>query len=1085
MIAKANVAANRCVLVTVMLLLSCGLFAQRSITGRIINDADNQPIAGASVQVKGSRTATQTNAAGRFTLAVPGDNSILVITMIGFNPEEISVNGRTEMPDLRLKIVNSSLNEVVITGYTAERKKDIIGAVAIVDVKNMKAVPAGNPDQLLQGQASGVQVISSGMPGAAVQVNIRGITSFGNNTPLYVIDGVQADLHDINPADIESIQVLKDAGSAAIYGVQGSNGVVIVTTKKGRPGKMTLTYDGYYGTQRPLSGNPFHLLNSPELLNLTREVDQRDTLTSVLYGPNFVMPDYFYGAGANFGGAAGQYVAQAGDPAVAPSKYVFDAADPDNDYLIAKANKTGTDWFHQSFKPAVLESHTITGSGGSDRSSFLFSLNYFNQQGTLLNTYLKRYSARVNTVFNVKKNVRFGENLYAFFKQNPQIPGGGQSEGNTIGAIYSEQPIIPVYDIMGNYAGTFNGPDLGSVHNPVSDLQRTAHNQNNAWDLIGNAYGEVDFLKHFTVRSSFGGTIDNESATNFTYNLYNELESHTSLNSLTVTSQYNNTWLWDNTLTFNNTFANVHSVKVLVGSEAKSYHGGGLGGGGSALAFSDPNYWSLSNATSNITNYSYATKNTIYSLFARLDYAFNGKYLVSGTIRRDDASVLGPNVRVGTFPSVSGGWRISEESFMKGITWINDLKLRGSWGKLGSINNVSANNAFTLFGQNFQNSYYDINGTSNSLVPGYYQTQIGNPNTTWERDKIVNAGLDAELFANRLGFSIEYFQKNIDGLLFQNTLPAAGVGYATFPVVNDGNIRNRGVDMSATYHTQVSKDLSFNIGLNITSYKSMILSIPSPGYFDAGYTRLSGAFSRNEPGHPLGEFFGYKVIGLYQNADDVAKSPVEQDAAPGRFKYEDVNGDGVINDSDRTFLGNPNPKFTYGINLNASYKRFDFTMIFYGSYGNDVMNYSKYYTDFYSIFTVNKSKNALYHSWSPSNPNAKTPIQDATSYFSTSEVTNSYYMEKGSFLKCKTLMVGYTIEPALLKRAGIDRMRVYIQAANLFTITKYTGLDPELMSPGSNNNENPTYAQNASFGVDYANYPNNQRSYLVGINLSF
>lgn len=1068
-----------------LLLISLGLFAQTTtITGRVLSSTDNRPVEGATIQARGSNAAAVSAADGTFTINSSQKVRFLTITIVGYEPLSVPVNG-SNVGDLHLAISTTSLNDVVVTGYTSQRKKDITGAVSVVDVKSMKAVPAGNADQLLQGQASGVQVISSGMPGANAQINIRGITSFGNNTPLYIIDGVQADLHDISPSDIESVQVLKDAGAAAIYGVQGSNGVVVVTTKKGKAGKTTISYDGYVGTQRPLSGNPFHLLNSPEMLQLTQEVDTRDTLTSSLYGPNFTMPDYFYGAGANFGGAAGQYIASAGNASVDPSKYVFDVNNHDNDYLIAKANKTGTDWFHEAFKPALIQSHTITGSGGTDRSSFLFSLNYFDQQGTLINTYLKRYSARVNTVFNVKKNIRIGENMYAYYKQNPQIVGGAQYQGNSIGNIYSEQPIIPVRDIEGNWAGTFNGPELGSFHNPVSDQARSANNRYNAWDILGNVYGEVDFLRHFTARTSFGGTIDNQYSYAFTSNLYNEKESHNSVNSYREDAQYNSTWLWTNTLTYNNTFAEKHNVKVLIGSEAKNFHGKGVGGGGSGLAFEDPNYWSLSNATSNITNYSNANSTSLYSLFARLDYTFNGKYIVAGTIRRDGSSTAGPSVRYGNFPSVSLGWRISEEAFMKTVTWVDDLKLRGSWGKLGNISNVTANNIFTLFGQNFQNSYYDINGTSSSIVSGYYQTQIGNPNTTWEKDQITNVGFDAELFEHHLDFSAEYYKRKINDLLFQVGLPAAGVGYAIQPTGNIGNVENSGVDISATYHGMVSRDFKFNIGLNVTTYKSNVVSIPNPGYFDGGTSRLSGNFARNQPGHPVGAFFGYNIVGIYKDGDDVSKSPKEQDAAPGRFKYQDVNGDGKIDANDRTFIGNPNPKFTYGLNLNASYKNFDFTMILYGSQGNDVMNYVRYWTDFFSTFQGVKSKNALYNSWSPTNQGAKTPIQESASYFSTSQVVNSYYKENGSFLKCKTLLIGYNLEPGILRQIGFDRLRIYVQAANLFTITKYTGLDPELISPGTNNGENTTYAPNASFGIDYANYPNNQKSYMVGVNLSF
>jgi TonB-dependent starch-binding outer membrane protein SusC len=1064
-----------------LLLLSVSLFAQTPITGRVLSNADRQPVVGATVQVKGGKSATLTDANGNFSLNSSGKVSSLVITIVGYQSITIPVNG-TSVGDVMLAISTTSLNDVIVTGYTSQKKKDIIGSVSVVNVKDMKDIVSGNVENMLQGQAAGVQVISSGVPGGYTQINIRGITSFGNNDPLVIVDGVQASMHDLNSTDIESVQVLKDAGSAAIYGVQGSNGVIIITTKRGHSGHPTITYDGYIGTQQPIGGNPYNLLNTQGLLQLTQEVDQRAGATSQLYGPNFTLPDYFYNS------SAGPAIAAAGDPAVDPSKYVFDQNNPNNDYLIAKANQSGTDWFHEIFKPAMIQNHTITASGGGERSTYLFSLNYFDQQGTLINTYLKRYAARINTTFYVKDHITVGENAYVFYKQQPpQISSTNQNEGSEISYSYREQPIIPVYDIKGNYAGTFNGPELGNGQNPVANQQRTANNVYNTWDIIGNVWAQVDFAKHFAIKTSAGGTVDNQYSWNFTYNDYNDVESHTSLNAFNEQSQYNSTLLWTNTLTYTNTFAEKHSLKILVGTESKNQYGRGVGGGGNSLFSIDPSYWILSNATSNITNYSYAYKNNLFSEFGRLDYAFEDKYLIAGTLRHDGASQNGVNQTYGTFPSVSAGWRISQEEFMKGVTWVNDLKLRGSWGKLGSINNVTANNQFNLFGQNFADSYYDLNGTSTSVVPGFYPTQIGNPNTAWETDKITNVGFDAALFGNKFDFSAEYYNKSVDGLLQLAQLPGAGIGNAPAPFVNSGAIKNTGVDITATYHGNVGRDFKFNIGAEVTTYDNVVVSIPGTGYFDAGASRI-GNFARNEAGHPVGAFFGYKVVGMFQDSSDVLKSPVQQDAAPGRFKYQDVDGNDTITPADRTFFGNPNPKFTYGLNLNASYKNWDFTMIFYGSYGNQIINYVKYWTDFFDAFAGNKSIGLLNDSWSPANPNAKIPQAQTASTFSTDGVPNSYFLEPGSFLKCKSLIIGYTVDAGMLKKVGVDHFRVYVQCSNPFMITKYSGIDPELQSSGINTNNagnNPTTAYSSSFGIDYGNYPNNQRMYLVGVNLSF
>jgi len=459
-----------------------------------------------------------------------------------------------------------------------------------------------------------------------------------------------------------------------------------------------------------------------------------------------------------------------------------------------------------------------------------------------------------------------------------------------------------------------------------------------------------------------------------------------------------------------------------------------------------------------------------------VDYAYNNKYLVSATVRRDGSSRFGPESRYGVFPAFSAGWVVTQESFMQGISWLNNLKLRGSWGKLGNQLNVAAINAFNLYGSSASDAnfgtYYDITGSNTSSVQGFTQTRIGNLKTGWEEDKLTNFGLDAVILKNKLDFSVEYYKKSINGLLFTDPVGAT-VGGATRPVVNIGDIENKGWDFSAAYHGSAGKDFKFDISGNLTTYKSKIISIPGD-YFDAssGGTRLQNQ-TRNQVGHPIGAFFGYEVIGLFQSQEDVDKSPTQDAAGPGRFKYKDVNGDGVITADDRTFMGDPNPKFTYGINLNASYKGFDFSMFLYGSQGNDVFNYVPYWTDFYPSFQGVKSKNLLYNSWTPDNPNAKTPIAENESNFSNNGVTNSYYIENGSFLKCKSMILGYTIPSAQLKRIGVDRFRVYVQAANLFTITKYTGQDPEVTG------------NNSSFGIDYGTYPNNQKMYIVGVNLSF
>ncbi|HEY6977396.1 MAG TPA: TonB-dependent receptor [Chitinophagaceae bacterium] len=1049
--------------------ISGTLLAQTKVTGNVKNAKDNSPVAFATVTVKGTTIATTTSTTGDFVINVPSGKNTLVVSSVGFDDSEVPIGTGTVAVVLKEKV--SSLDEIVVTGYTAQKKKSLTGSVAIVNVKDLKAVPAGSPEQMLQGRASGVTVNTTGQPGSSSDIRIRGITSFGDVSPLVIIDGVQGNLHDINANDIESFQVLKDAGAASIYGVRGSNGVIVITTKKGKSGKPTITYDGYYGTQRPLQGNVFNLLNTPEMAEVTwlslRNSGQLDTTTGNPTHPQYgngtqpEIPDYILIGSRN--GVVGQPTPEE------LAQYNIDYNKGDI-YQIVGANKTGTDWYHELFTPAPIQSHTISASGGGDRSTYLFSLGYFNQEGTYLNTYLKRYDVRINTTFNIKNNIRIGENAYIYAKDNPQIGILGETD---IGALYREQPIIPIYDYFGGWAGT-RAAGLGNSWNPYANAVKRKDDKGHEWDITGNVFAEVDFLRHFTVRTSFGGLIRNGYYYSFGFHDYENAENNTS-NSFNENAYYDRSYTWTNTIAYNAVFGK-HDVKVLGGLEAIDNYGRGVGGTALGLFSNNPDYRVLSNGSSGFTNYSNAYQNSLYSQFGKVDYAYSNKYLVSATVRRDGSSRFGPENRWGVFPAFSAGWVITQESFMQGVSWLNNLKLRGSWGKLGNQLNVDPTNAFNLYGSSASNanfgSYYDINGSNTSSVQGFTQTRIGNVKTGWEEDKLINVGLDAIILKNKLDFSIEWYKKSINGLLFTDQVPAM-VGGATRPVVNIGDIENKGWDFSAAYHGNAGKDFKFDISANLTTYKSKIISIPGD-YFDAssGGTRLQNQ-TRNQVGHPIGAFFGYKVVGLFQSQEDVDKSPKQDAAAPGRFKYLDANGDGQINPDDRVFMGDPNPEFTYGINLNASYKGFDFSAFFYGSKGNDVFNYVRYWVDFYPSFQGVKSKDLLYNSWTPDRPNAKTPIAENESNFSNNGVTNSYYIENGSFLKCKSMILGYTIPSAKLKRIGLDRFRVYVQAANLFTITDYTGQDPEVTGT------------NSSFGIDYGTYPNNQKMYIVGINLSF
>jgi len=1097
---------NRLTRISCMLLglLLCTILAsaQGKVTGRVINKADNQPVPGATVSLKGTRVIAQSAADGTFSIPLTGNSGTLVITAVGFVNFEQAVTAGASLGDVTLTAAPTTLNDVVVTGYTAQRKKDITGSVSVVNIADMKSVPSGSTESLLQGQASGVTVANSGQPGGYSNVHIRGITSFGNTDPLVIIDGTPGYLHDVNVNDIQSVQVLKDAGAASIYGVRGSNGVIIVTTKKGRTGKVTVNYDSYVGTQRPLKKGWGGLADPTLYGQALWQTYINDGLTpsNKQYGngPHPVVPDYLIPTGA-----------MAGAPGTDPSAYHLFTNQ------ITKADKAGNDWYHDIFHPVTIWSQNISASGGSDRSTYFYSFNYTDQPGTLIFTSLKRYSARINSTFSFLDNkVRIGENAFLVYKSNPGYQNlAGVNNANAIGASARIPTIIPVHDIKGNYAGGLGG-GLGNSPNPVAIQERQRDNVNNEYTLSGNVFAEVDFLKHFTAHTQVGGMVDNFYHNAFLYTSYENAENNTNANSYQEIYGWNSSLAWTSTLKYSNTFAEKHNLTLLAGTEYISNQGRASQSSRGNYYITDsssltvnPNLWTLNagnastqtNQNPNIYLNNVLTptpyESNIYSLFGRLDYNYDDRYLISGTIRRDGSSVFTSGQRYGIFPSVSAAWRISREKFLQPVDWINDLKVRGGWGKMGSISNINPTNPYSLYGQVANQSTYDIGGSSNSATAGIANIQYGNPGTTWERDQLTNVGLDATILNNKIDFSIEWYNKLISGLINQVTAPGtAGTATSTaagplLPYINSGDITNHGIDLAITYHgAALGNQLKFDLTGTFTSYVNKVKSLPPGETYIPVYNGATQE-SRLQPGHPVGAFYGYQVVGLFQSYDDVNKSPKQDGAAPGRFKYADVNHDGMITDSDRTFFGNPNPRFTAGLNIGLTYKNFDLFMLLYTSVGNKVLNDVKGSTDFpqafgnaMSVRVATQSARLVNSSGGPTNvndptahvanPGTSVPMLEQSANFSNSTAFNSYTMESGSFLRCRTLTLGYSFDNPGLRSLHFDRLRVYAQVLNLFTVTKYDGQDPEVLG------------SNSLFGIDGGAYPNNQKQYTLGLNVT-
>lgn len=1066
----SKLTAARLWLLACMLSLSAVTFAQsKTVTGRVTSDKDKQPIFGATVAVKGSTVAVQTGTDGGFSISVPSANAVLVITFVGFETQEVSAANKSAV-DISLKEKSTTLTDVVVTGYSSQAKKDITGSVSVVKVADMVAVPSGSAEQQLQGRASGVTVTGSGQPGEGASVRIRGFGSLNNNNPLYVIDGVQTEnLGELNPNDIETMQVLKDAAAASIYGSRASNGVIIVTTKKGRQGGgVKVNYDAYYGVQG--RGKGFDMLNPQEMADMTwialrnsGQIEPNGNPRHPQYGngARAVLPDYIL-AGSLSG-------VNEGNPAADPSRYFLDLDNPNNSYLIHRANKTGTNWYNEVFSTQPLTSHNLSVTGGGNASRFYLGFNYFDQKGTVMTTFYKRYTVRANSEFTVKNKVRIGQNMQLSYSNNIRI--GNQSEGNEISLSYRIQPIVPVYDIAGNFAGQ-KGAGLGNALNPVAFRMRARDNRSNDYKILGNVYAEVDILKHFTARTSFGGEQYLNNYYWYGFKTYENAENN-STNEFNEGSAMFRSWIWTNQLTYKNTFADRHQLTALIGSEAIEDWGRSMAAKRLGYFVDDPNFRSLNTGSGVQTNSGapYAQR-ARFSLFAKADYVLDDKYLFGATVRRDGSSVFGEQNRYGIFPAFSAGWRMSSEDFMKGIDWITDLKLRGGWGIMGN-QNIDPNNAFSTFTQGLGSSFYDLGGTSNSALQGFLQARVGNPAGQWEQNESSNVGFDGTFFGGTWEVVFDWYVKKTNRLLFQLPLVTTTQGTSTAPFVNVANMKNTGIDIAITKRGSfINKKLRYDATLTFTKYKNEITALAEGvPFFQTGGSRI-GDFARNAIGNSVSAFYGYKVIGIFQDANDVTKSPTQRDAAPGRYKYLDANSDGRINDDDRVFYGNPNPDFTYGLNLNLSYEGFDLSAFFYGVAGKDVINYTRWWTDYYASFQGGKSKRALYDAWSPTNKNGTLPIIENSSNFSNQQVPSSAFMENGSYLRLKSLILGYTLPKAATSKLGIDRLRIYAQGANLFTITKYTGLDPEFIG------------SDLAFGIDYGNYPN-QKQFLFGINVTF
>ncbi|WP_375444178.1 SusC/RagA family TonB-linked outer membrane protein [uncultured Fibrella sp.] len=1068
----------------VLFLIGISTFAQnRRVNGRVTGPDGGLP--GINVVIKGTSTGTSTDANGGYSLNLRGNSDVLVFSGIGFKSQEVAVGNKTSV-DVSMSEDASVLNEVIVTGYTSETRKDLTGAVSSVKSRDLTVAPSGNVEQLFQGRVAGVTVITNGQPGTNSLVRIRGFGSFDGNQPLYVVDGVPISdngngINFLSPDDIERTDILKDASTASIYGARAAGGVINITTKRGTRNakKLTVTYDGFFGVTTPGTGQP--ILNPQQQADWSWQARKND----IFQAGGSIKPDSFtgiaggqYGQGQtpvlptyiNVGGVAG--VSGAVDLAAERLKYNVDR-NAGNVYQVVEANKAGTNWYEAITRNAPLIRNTIGISGGGENSRFYIGFSQQNQAGILKNNDFTRYTFRANTEFNILKNLRLGENLQFTYRSALGQGGGNNGQNvpqdeNDILQAFRMPPIIPVYDVFGGYAGTaakgFNNP-----RNPVASRDGQVNDRNFNGNAFGNLYLEFDPIPNLTLRSSIGGQFNSGY-----YNYYQRLQYENSENNSSFGygegSGYSLSWTLTNTANYRRQFG-VHTVDILAGQEALNTGSGrGIDGFGINPFSTDPNFVTLGTVqgTGKQVNSGYGLGTNFSSIFGRLNYSYRDKYSITGVIRRDGSSRFAPEYRYGVFPAVSAGWTISSEPFMKNIPAITFLRLHAGYGAMGNSNNVNPNNQFSLYASSIDRGY-DLTGSKSSVVGGITRSRIGNPLAKWETAVTADIGLDATLFNGKLEVAVSVWRKTTKDLLIQVPLPAVVGVTASAPSVNVAEMQNQGIDLQISNKGVLTGALKYELVFNGSFLSNTVKSL-APGVANiqpANFRNISPV--QIQPGLPISSFYGYQVVGLFGNKAEVDGAAKQDGAAPGRFRYADINGDGQITADDRTFLGSPVPSFTGGITMVLRYKGFDLTANLYSSLGGKIYNFSKWYTDFYPSFTGAAVSARVLNSWLPTNTNTDTPIFENTSNFSTNTVSNSFYVESGDYLRLQNVTLGYSLPPT----SRLARLRFFVQSTNLFTVTGYKGLDPAVGGSADTN-----------FGIDVGNYPVT-RGFNGGIGLTF
>ncbi len=986
---------------------------QKTVTGTVTNKDLGTPLSG--VTVKSDQGTATTDKDGKFSIAA-GLNTQIIFSYVGMQTFTYTVKNATGPISIALEYNTNNLNEVVVTGYQSQRKADLTGAVSVVKMADIKDIPQGNATKALQGRVPGVYITTNGSPEGGATVRIRGIGTLNNNDPLYVIDGVPTTrgLEEINQADIESLQVLKDASSATIYGSRAANGVIIVTTKKGRKGVSRIDVNASSSLQ--YYNSKLSMLNTQqkgEAYWRASVNDGTDPNNNQIY--KFDWNKSFTNPVLN---------------SVILPNYI-DAAQ-----TMKPAN---TNWFDEIGETSLVQNYNVAFSNGGERGNSFFSVGYYDNKGIVKETHTNKATIRLNTDYSFFKGIlKVGENFNTTYINDKLIPVGDVLFGALV-----QNPIVPVYTTSGGWGGPAAG--MTDRQNPVRLIEDNKQNQSYFGRITANAFANLNVVPGLHLKTTFGIDYDGLYERTLRKSYVSGFLSDPS--NLTANSQnFDGNLIWQNTLTYDLSLSK-SKLNFLAGQESIHYLNQNFYGSRQGYAVENINYAYLNAGSSNILNGGNGSAYSLLSFFGKVNYTFDDKYIASVTLRRDGSSRFGENNKYGTFPAASLGWRLSQEEFIKKLPFISDLKLRYGYGQTGNqtIGNYATYSLYSaIYGTDptftaDRGTAYDITGSGSGTLPsGFVKIQQGNNSLKWESTKESNFGLDFGLFDQKITGSVDYFVKNTTGILITPGYLAV-IGEGGAQTYNGGSMQNKGIEALLTYDGKIAKDFNFTVSGNIATFRNKVTYLPSnvlTAYAGNGTTQTI-------LGHSINSIYGYVAEGLFTSQAEVNNSAAQPGKGLGRIRYKDLNGDGKIDANDQTYISNGNPNFTYGLNFNLTYKNFDLALFFQGVQGIQVYNMYKNYTDFSSIWPGTNWGTRVLDAWSPTNANSTIPALTLVDRNNEGR-TSTYYLENGSYLKLRNLQIGYNLKNAL-RAIKIQNARVYLQGNNLFNVKSksYTATDPE------------------------------------------